>query len=74
MKIRQNNDVIDCIGVVYVENKTELCEQSDWVWYVIKTSKDNDITSCTGLVYAKIKSKLLKPIEQSEVYYKDQTC
>ena len=60
MKTRQDNNVIDYTGVVYIENKTKLS-------WPIKTSaicdkQDNDVIDCIGLVYVKTEFELLGPI------------
>ena len=52
--------------------KLSFREQSDRVWYVIKTIQDNVMTDCIGLVYAETKTELSRPIESSAVCYEDQ--
>ena len=53
IKIKQDNDVIDCVGVVYDETETELLNLSNKVRYVAKTRKDNDMINRTSAVYTK---------------------
>ena len=53
IKIKQDNDVIDCIGVVYDETETELLNLSNKVRYVAKTRQDNDMINHTSAVYTK---------------------
>lgn len=53
MKTKQDNDVTDCIGVVYLKTKLGYCDQSDWVRFVMKTTQDNSMTDRIGLVYVK---------------------
>ena len=47
-KTRQDNDVIDRIGLVYVETETEQQRPIDQVWSIMKTGQDNDLTNRTG--------------------------
>ena len=53
-KTWQDNDVTDRIGVVNVENETELPDQSDREWFMTKTKQDNNLIDCIGLVYVDI--------------------
>ena len=43
MKTRPDNDVIDCIGPLYTENKIELSWPIQDVWSMMKTKLDNDV-------------------------------
>ena len=42
-------------------------DQSDRVWFVMKTRHDNDTTNHTGVIYAQNDTKLLWSIESSVV-------
>lgn len=51
MKTKQDNDVTDCMDMVYVETKLNYQDLSNWVWFVLKTKQDNNVTNSTGEVY-----------------------
>ena len=57
-KTKQNNDVTDCIGVVYVETETKLSDLSNQVQYVTKTRHDNDMVDCIGAVFIENNTEL----------------
>ena len=42
-KIRQNNNVIKCTGIVYVKKDTKLSWPTDKVRSMTKTRQDNDV-------------------------------
>ena len=52
MKMRQDNDMTDCIGLLYVENETKLkChDRSNRVRFMTKTKKNKDVTDRIGAV------------------------
>ena len=63
METRQDNNIIDCIGLVYNENDPELlgpiCLSTI---SKKKTKQDKDITNCISVVYTETKIELLGPI------------
>ena len=71
-KVRQDNDVTECIGTNYVEIDIEL----SWpIWSSTicdKTIWDNDMTNCKDVVYAINDTKLLRPIELGTICDKNQ--
>ena len=58
MKTRQNNDVTDCIDVVYAETETELSGpiESGTICYEKQVGQRHDRSS--GVMYTKNKTKL----------------
>ena len=58
-KIRQDNDVINHISLVYIKLKLNCRNLSDLVWYVMKTRVDNEVTDRTGEVYSENDNELL---------------
>ena len=73
METKQDNDVTDCIDMVYVETKLNYQGLSDWVWFVLKTKQDNNVTNSTGEVYPENDIKLSWPIGSSVVCDKNKT-
>ena len=70
MKTRRDNDMIDCIGAVYANNKTGL------LWPIklgVVCDKNNDVTGCRDVMYAKNDIELSWPIKPSVVYDENQT-
>ena len=57
MKTKQDNNVSNCIGQVYVEIEIGM-NLSNWVWSRIKIRQDNDMIDHTNAIYAKNKTKL----------------
>lgn len=57
-KTRQDNDVTDCIGLVYCETETKLWDLFDRVQSMMKTRQDNDLTNCISMVYVEKETKL----------------
>ena len=47
-------------------------DQSDRVWFVMKTRQDNDVTNRIGLVYVKTKPQFSGPIWSGAVYDENQ--
>ena len=74
METRQDNNIIDCIGLVYNENDPELlgpiCLSTI---SKKKTKQDKDITNCISVVYIETKIELLGPIWLGAVCDKNQT-
>lgn len=69
---RLDNNMIDRIGVVYIEKwNWAFFEWTNRVWSMIKTNQDNDMTNYTSLVYAKTKFELLELIKQGTIHCKD---
>ena len=58
-KIRQDNDVINHISLVYIKLKLNCRNLSNLVWYVMKTRVDNEVTDRTGEVYSENDNELL---------------
>ena len=58
MKTRQNNDLIDRRGVVYIENELSFRDQSDYVRSMIKTKQDNDMSNHTSAIYTEKETEL----------------
>lgn len=67
-KTRQDNDLIDRIGLVYVKNDNELSGliRSDVVYD--KTRQDKDLTNHIGMVYAENDYELLGLIRSGTVF------
>ena len=66
---KQNNDVIDHIGVFYAKNENEYTLKinkelswSNWVQSVMKARQDNNVIDCIGLVDVKTETELSRPI------------
>ena len=57
MKTRQDKEVNNCIGVVYVKTETELTRPI-WSCVVYDKKKDNDVNDCIGAVYTEIEIEL----------------
>ena len=57
--MRKDNNVINCIGLLYAEQEIELSWLIKQGWSLTKTRKDNDMTNHIGAVYAEIKTELL---------------
>lgn len=51
MKIRQDNGMIDCIGLSMLKSKLNCLELFDQVQFVMKTRQDNDVTDWTSAPY-----------------------
>lgn len=73
MKIRQHNNVTYCIGFIYNENRIELSNLSNRLWYVTKTRKDNNMTNCISALNTKKESKLSWSIELNAICDENQT-
>ena len=52
MKVRQDNDVTDCIGIVYAKNDIELYKPIISGAVCDGTRQDNDVTDLISMVYA----------------------
>lgn len=59
MKAKQENNMIDCIGVVYTKNDIECHDPSDSIPFVSKIRQDKNMTNHTGAIYDKNDIKLL---------------
>ena len=51
MKIRQDNGMIDYIGLSMLKSKLNCLELFDQVQFVMKTRQDNDVTDWTSVSY-----------------------
>ena len=58
-KTKQDNDMTDCIGLVYVENNTELSGPIGPGVVSAKIRQDNDVTNLPCVVYIENKIELL---------------
>ena len=58
MKTKQDNDMIDNIGLVYIKTKLNCRDISDRVQSVMKTRQENNLTDCRGVVYAENKIEI----------------
>ena len=53
MKTTQDNNVIDCIGTVYMQQtKLNYHDWLDWVQSMMKITQDNNVINRTGVVYS----------------------
>ena len=59
MKTKQDNDLTNCIRVVYAKIETNSRDLSNWVQYVMKTIQNNDMIARTSAVYIEKKTKML---------------
>ena len=71
-KIRDDNDVTNCTGVVNAENDTNFHDQSDRVSTVTKSRYDNNVTNHTNVIYIKNEIELSWYIEPGLVSDKIQ--
>lgn len=51
MKIRQDNGMIDCIGLSMLKSKLNCLELFDQVQFVMKIRQDNNVTDWTSALY-----------------------
>lgn len=58
-KTRQENDVTNCISLLYTETKTKLSRLSDRMWSMVKTRQDNDMSDSRGSIDAENDNELL---------------
>ena len=68
MTTRQNNDITDPIGAIYVEKKLSYHDRLNWVWSITKTRQDNDMINSTSATYIGNEAKLSWSIRLSVVY------
>ena len=54
MKTRQDNDVINRIGLLYIERELNYHKRSN-----AKTGQDNDVIDMTSAVFTEFRTKLL---------------
>ena len=71
-KTKKDNNMIDCIGMVYAETKIEMLRPTNQVWYVAKTRQDNDMINHISAVYTKNKYELLWSTTLSVFYDENQ--
>lgn len=57
-KVRQDNDMINCIDLLYIENKIELSRPIRQGTVHGKNKQDNGVTDRTGVIYAENKAEL----------------
>lgn len=50
MKMRQDNDVTDRIGLLYPKNETKFHDRSKKVWSIMKTRQDNNVIDHIGTI------------------------
>ena len=67
-KTRQDNDVTDRIGLVYVENNIEFSEPIIQGAICDETKQDNDVIDHIGLVYNQNGTELSEPIGSGAIY------
>ena len=72
-KTRQENDVTNCISLLYTETKTKLSRLSDRMWSMVKTRQDNDMSDSRGSIDAENDNELLWLIVSGVVCDKNQT-
>ena len=73
MKTRQDNDVIDHIGLVYIKIETELSRPIELGAVCDETRQDSDVTDLIGTVYAENNTGLSWPIEPCLVFDENRT-
>ena len=59
MKTRQGNNIIDRIGLLYIERELNYHKRSN-----AKTGQDNDVIDMTSAVFTEFRTKLLWSIKQ----------
>lgn len=68
IKTKQDNNVIDCVSLVYDETKIELLGPI-WLSAICdEPRQNNDVTNHIGVVYVENKTKLLWLIRPGAVY------
>lgn len=67
MKTKQNNDVTDRIGFVYVKNDIKLSEPIRSGAICDESKENNNVIDRIGLVYAENHSRMSKPFRPSAV-------
>ena len=58
MKTKQDNNVTDCKGVIFVEYDTKLSRPIGNMWSMMKTRQDDDMINCTSLLYVENETEL----------------
>ena len=71
-KTRQYNDLIDCIGLLYIKNETELLWSIRW-GTVYDRDQIGQWRDWLGAIYAEIRIELLWQIKQNAVNHENQT-
>lgn len=72
MKTRQGNDMIDHIGLVYIENDTELSRPIRLGVVYEESREDDNFINCASAIYIENETTMSRPIEPGAIYHGNQ--